>query len=88
MSDPTTPKIGRLARLQHCHAMGVHYREQMEAMAAECCQIFDIDPKSDSVERDWCDEIVTGGRDPHEVYAMIIGHRRKRILSARAAIDD
>lgn len=74
MSDPN--QLSLIGRLQRCHTMGVHYREQMEAQAEECCRIFGVDPNSGSDERDWCTEIVTHGTSPHEVYAKIMRHRR------------
>jgi hypothetical protein len=61
----------QMAQLQHHLTVGIYYREQVEAAAAECCRILGVNPNSDSVERDWASEIVLCGTDPQIVIEKI-----------------
>lgn len=61
----------KIKRLQRLATTAAHYREQMEGLAAECCQVMGVDPESETVERDWFDEIVFHGTDPADVYSRL-----------------
>jgi len=65
----------RLNRLNYHKLMGVYHRERLEAHAARCCEEFGVDPNADSVERDWCNEIVYHGTDPAIVVRSIENYR-------------
>jgi len=54
-------------RLTHIHARAKLMRNELEAMAAECCMILGVDPDRDSYERDLCNEIVLHGFEPETV---------------------
>lgn len=58
------PPVDRLRQIANRAAW---IREQQEAMAAECCLACCVDPNSESIERDWCEEIVYHGTSPDVV---------------------
>lgn len=64
-----------LDRLTHLHARGSLLRNELEAMAAECCTLLGVDPESESIDRDWCDEIVFHGTAPTLVIQRIEANR-------------
>lgn len=66
----------KLDRLIHLHARGRQLHEQLEAVAAECCDVMGVDPSSDTIERDWCDEIALHGTDPTTVFNRVMSLRR------------
>lgn len=64
-----------IKRVRQCHERGFHFREQIEALIAECCQLLGIDPECCSNDRDLVAEIVTDGRSPDEVLRIL--HNRR-----------
>ena len=49
-------------------------RARLHRMATECCEILGIDPTTDSVARDICEEIVLHGTPVEEVVAKLQRH--------------
>lgn len=76
----TTVDIVR--KLQACHVKAKQLNEQLEALAAECCRVLLVDPERESIERDWCEEIVYHGADPALVYSRIKSSRRGELESS------
>jgi hypothetical protein len=74
VASVTTADIIR--KLQAFHVKAKQLNEQMEALAAECCRVLLVDPERESIERDWCEEIVFHGADPAMVYSRIKSSRR------------
>ena len=64
-------ELDRLIRIRA--AAGI-LREDMEELAAECCVNLGIDPTTDSVARDICEEIVLHGTPVEEVVAKLQRH--------------
>jgi hypothetical protein len=64
----------RLANLATIHLDGYWLRHRMKRMAAECAAILGIDPTTDSVARDICEEIVLHGTPVDEVVAKLQRH--------------
>lgn len=64
--------------LKHIHALGIHYREQMEASAARCCEILGIDPEIDSVDRDFASDIVFNGTNPKDAITHLNQSQSRR----------
>ena len=51
-------------RLQGIHFKASQLRKQQDALAAEVCELCGIDPNADTLERDWCNEVVYDGKEP------------------------
>lgn len=68
----STQTIDRLTHLQIRSSL---LRNELEAMAAECCKLLGVDPESESIDRDWCDEIVFHGTAPILVIQRIEANR-------------
>ena len=49
-------------------------RKRLQFMATECCEILGIDPTTDSVARDICEEIVLHGTPVDEVIERLQRH--------------
>lgn len=76
---PTVVYLATIDRLEHLYTLAYQHRERMEAEAAECCQLFGVDPDEDSLEADWCREIIYQGTD-----VMVV---LDRIEALRAAME-
>jgi hypothetical protein len=73
VGDWTITEAG-LASLATIHLDGYWLRHRMKRMAAECAEILGIDPTTDTVARDICEEIVLHGTPVDEVVAKLQRH--------------
>jgi hypothetical protein len=60
--------------LNDMHSDACETRGNLEEDAKECCSILGIDPTTDSVARDICEEIVLHGTPVDEVIAKLQRH--------------
>ena len=60
--------------LQCLHQSGRTLSRKLSRFAKECCSILGIDPTTDSVARDICEEIVLHGTPVDEVVAKLKKH--------------
>lgn len=58
--------------LQYRLTAGYRLREQQELHAQECCFVLGVNPHEDSIERDWCNEIVLHGTDPAVIIQRLL----------------
>ncbi|TWU22486.1 hypothetical protein Pla52o_35430 [Novipirellula galeiformis] len=65
------------ARLLRIQALAEEHRKFLDQLAAECCQIFGIDPASDSNEASWCRDIVDHGTPPDVVIDRLLSNRER-----------
>lgn len=56
-----------MERLYQISGRAAWHREQQEALAAECCRLFYVDPDQVSNDRDLCEDIVYSGIRPDDV---------------------
>lgn len=63
-------------RLRTIHLRAIQLNEELEHLAAESCRLNHVDPESEGIERDWCDEIVFH-RTPPAVTANRLARRRR-----------
>jgi hypothetical protein len=73
VGDWTLTKAGR-SRLEAMRGMASLFRELTGQGATNCCEILGIDPTTDSVARDICEEIVLHGTPVDEVIAKLQRH--------------
>ena len=73
VGDWTVTETG-LTMLGRIHIAASLERKTMVAMAMECAAILGIDPTTDSVARDICEEIVLHGTPVDEVIARLQRH--------------
>lgn len=66
-----------IARLEHLHSLGFLYREQLEGAAAECCELLGIDPDYDTLEANWCKDIVEHGSEVSTVIGYLLDRRKR-----------
>ncbi|MFG0260999.1 MAG: hypothetical protein ACF788_01215 [Novipirellula sp. JB048] len=92
-ADPVVARVtgGRLIRqsdlneLNYCRTMGAYYREQMEAIAERTCRVMGVRPGEETLERDWCNEIVFHGQDPLTAINRINSFRSRRAGESEVA---
>jgi hypothetical protein len=63
-----------IRRLDHLHARGHYHREQLEAIAAECCELFGESPDSDSYAADAARSIALVGLEVNSAIEMAATH--------------
>ena len=63
-----------LSELQDLSAASFIVRGRLERLAGRCCQLLGIDPTTDSVARDICEEIVLHGTPVSEVINKLQRH--------------
>jgi hypothetical protein len=61
-------------RLQSIRIVAEILQETLGNLSAECCEILGINPTTDSVARDICEEIVLHGTPVDEVIAKLQRH--------------
>lgn len=60
-----------MTEIDRIHAKGKQLNEQREALAADACRFFGVDPERDTYERDLCNQIVYHGTQPDIVASML-----------------
>ena len=63
-----------ITELHSCHATANWLREKMSRETRRCCECFGIDPTTDTIARDICEEIVLHGTPVDEVVAKLQRH--------------
>lgn len=81
MSEVKTNPAAIVRGLQHCHLQGLRLREQEEALINRCCELLGVAIDTDTLERDWCREIVMHGVDPEIIYSRVKAARREAARS-------
>lgn len=70
-----------IARIEHLHSLGVHYREQIEAAECECAELMGLDPMEGTYESEMARDIVGVGLQVPVVIQAIIKHRRENYVA-------
>lgn len=73
VGDWTLTEAG-LQRLGSIHTFSVILQGSLGKVATECCEILGIDPTTDSVAKDICEEIVLHGTPVAEAIAKLQKH--------------
>jgi hypothetical protein len=74
--------------LAYLRLMGRYHHERMEAFAAEACKVVGVEADSETIERDWCDEIVFHGQDEKVTIEQINNYRLDIINNQQANEED
>jgi hypothetical protein len=64
----------KTTRLKRWHRIAADNRNWLAEAAAGCCEILGVDPTTDSVAKDICEEIVLHGTPVDEVIAKLQRH--------------
>lgn len=67
-----------LERLSDIKTRAAYHREQMEALAEECCELLSCDTNKDELDCEFAREIVYAGRDIGGAMDAIIDYRSLR----------
>ena len=73
----------KMRRLQQIHDHATHYRDQMDGLATEACELLGVNPDVDCDERDIAYELVDHGTSVSDVLKQLSEHRQLKIRSPR-----
>lgn len=65
--------------LNYFRTMGRYHHEQLESFAASACQVIGVNPDAETMERDWCNEIVYHAQDPLNAINQINARREQLV---------
>lgn len=71
-------QMASMHRLEDIAAKAAFYREQMEALAAEACELLNCDPSGAELDTDYATEIVYMGTPIGEALDSIITYRNMK----------